>query len=164
MWDGYLREETGNSWGKRAETKKFSLDTQALCAGPGLWSLADPTTSGSTLSGSHPGGDELKLFSGALSLFISRETSRKGHLIGWITGKREPLNCWGGLPSLDFTGESRALFSSIVYHGSPWDRKGFEMLDRQKLQTFTTCAQLGCCDDEVRMYEEELHKLWNRPF
>ena len=131
MWDGCLREETGKSWGKWAEPKKLCLDTQALCAGPGLWRLADPTISGTTLSGSRPGGDELKLFSGALILFISRETFTKGHLIGWITGIESPWAAEELPPSLDVREESRALFSSIVYQGSPRDRKGLEVLDRQ---------------------------------
>ena len=56
-----------------------------------------------------------------------------------------------GTALLRFHGRVWSPFSSIVYQGSPQDRKGLEMLDRQKSQTFTTCAQLGCCDDEVRM-------------
>ena len=131
MWDGYLREETGKSWGKWAEPKKLCLDTQALCAGPGLWSLADPTTSGTTLSGSRPGGDELKLFSGALIYSFPGKLSGKVISLAESQAQESPWAAEELPPSLDVREESRALFSSIVYQGSPRDRKGLEVLDRQ---------------------------------
>lgn len=132
-WDGYLREETGKSWGKWAEPKKLCLDTQALCAGPGLWRPADPTTLRHNPQWQPPWWGWTQTSSQEL-WFYSFPGKLSGHLIGWITGTREsPWAAEELPPSLDVRGgKSRALSSSIVYQGAlPRDRKGLEVLDRQ---------------------------------